>query len=91
MLEDALLAENNRVTLSDAAAIQTALKWERHSALCNRWLRLKGETLKPEQYLKFSEGIAKASAERDKAIRQLHLDAKPAAPWLCIDVKEDES
>lgn len=90
-LEDSVLAERGRVTINDAAAIQTALKWERHSALCMRWLRLKGEELKPEQFLRFSESIAKASSERDKAIRTLALDAKPLAPWLALDVSKENS
>ena len=58
----------------DAASIQTATAWQRHSSLCLRWLRLGETSLKPEQKMNFSREIARASGERDKALRELHLD-----------------
>ena len=76
-LEDAVVAARGEVTIPGAAAIQTAVKWERHGALCLRWLRVEGDKLKPEQKMTFSREIARASAERDKAIAALQLDAKP--------------
>ena len=74
ILEAAVMAARSEVTIPDAAAIQTAVKWERHGALCLRWLRVEGEKLKPEQKMTFSREIARASAERDKAIAALRLD-----------------
>ena len=50
------------------------MKWERHGALCQRWLRIEGDKLKPEQRMAFCREIAKASADRDKAIAALRLD-----------------
>ena len=72
-LEDAVMAERGAVTLTDAAAIQTCLRWERHAALAQRWL-VKSTDMKPEQKLAFSREIARASSERDKALAMLKLD-----------------
>lgn len=68
------MAARKQVTLTDAACITTALKWERHSQLATRWLRVKGDKLSPTEQLNFSREIAKASTERDKAIKMLDLD-----------------
>ena len=73
-LEKAVLEAKGAITLLDAAAIQTAMKWERHGALALRWLRLEGDALKPSDRLAFSREIARASSERDKALKDLHLD-----------------
>ena len=67
-LEDVVMEQKGEVSLVDAAIIQTALKWERHGALCVRWLRLKADELKPTEFLSFSRDIARASTERDRAI-----------------------
>ncbi len=76
-LESAVMAARGEVTIPDAAAIQTAVKWERHGALCLRWLRVEGDKLKPEQRLAFSREIAKASDSRDRAIAALGLNEAP--------------
>lgn len=76
-LEDAVIACRGEVSLVDAAAIQTCLRWERHAALAQRWLRIEGDKLKPVDLLKFSEAIAKASDARDRALRALNLDREP--------------
>ncbi len=73
-LEQAVLGARGEVTIPDAATIQTCLRWERHACLAQRWLVKAGDTLKPEQRLTFSREIARASAERDKAIAALKLD-----------------
>jgi len=76
-LEDAVLQTKGNVSLVSAAAIQTALRWERHGALAQRWLRLKANELKPAELLQFSREIARASTERDRALAMLDLDVKP--------------
>lgn len=82
-LEDAVIATKGEVSLTDAAHVQTAIKWERHGALALRWLRVDGENLKPVERLTFSREIARASAERDKAIAAMDLGDKTAGkPWL---------
>jgi hypothetical protein len=73
-LEQAVLSARGEVNIPDAAYIQTCLRWERHACLAQRWLVKAGDTLKPEQRLTFSREIARASAERDKAIAALKLD-----------------
>ena len=81
-LEQAVMQAKGEVNLLDAASIQTAVKWERHGELALRWLRLEGDTLKPTERLQFSREIARASAERDKALQALGLDKDNRAPWL---------
>ncbi len=81
-LEDAVLAAKGVVGLTDAALIQTCLRWERHSALAQRWLRVQGDKLSTSDKLRFSEAIAKGSDNRDKAVEKLKLDTEPVAPWV---------
>ena len=76
-LEDATMKAKGRIDLADAANIQTAVKWERHGALCLRWLRIEGDNLKPLERLQFSREIARASTERDKAVERLDLGRDP--------------
>jgi hypothetical protein len=73
-LEDAVLEAKREITMVDAACIQTCLRWERHAALAQRWLTKASDTLKPLERLKFSEAIAKASTERDRALQALKID-----------------
>ena len=73
-LEDAVIESKGAVSITDASAINTAVKWERHGCLAQRWLRVEGDKLTPTDCLRFSEAIAKASDSRDKAIRLLDLD-----------------
>ena len=75
-LEQAVLDAKEEISLPDAAAIQTCIRWERHAALAQRWLTKEYKELKPEQRLTFSREIARASGERDKALAALQLGAK---------------
>lgn len=85
-LEDAVLLSRNHVTMTDAALIQTALRWERHAALAQRWLVKAGDTLKAAERLQFSREIARASSERYKALSALKLDAE-VNPWDAVDAE----
>ena len=76
-LEDAVVAIHGKVSIHHAAAIQTSMRWERHACLAHRWLVKQWEELKPEQRLHFSREIAKASTERDKALKDLELGTEP--------------
>lgn len=91
-LEEAVLAVKETISLPDAAAIQTAMRWERHAALAQRWLTKEGATLKPVDRLAFSREIARASGERDKAISMLKLDrdAKDGIIEALYERKADE-
>ena len=73
-LEDAVIECKGKVSITDAATIQTCIRWERHAALAQRWLNKQFNKLKPAQQLYFSREIARASSERDKALADLGLD-----------------
>ena len=73
-LEDSVVSLKGEVTLTDAACIQSALRWERHACLAQRWLRIQSDELKPLDKLSFSREIARASSEGDKTLKQLGLD-----------------
>ncbi|MDA1054229.1 MAG: hypothetical protein O3C40_27600 [Planctomycetota bacterium] len=86
-LEDAVVNRTGgEISLHDAAVIQTAIRWERHALLAQRWLRNEAETLTPDQRLAFSRDVARASAERDKCLKALGLDVRPNSdPWSLLD------
>lgn len=72
-LEDAVLESKGKITIADAGYIQTAIRWERHAALAQRWLTKQYRKLKPLEQLRFSNEVATASAKRDAAIEMLEL------------------
>lgn len=84
-MEDLLLQVKGEVSIIDAAVIQTAIRWERHSLLCQRWLTKKIKSLSPSDRLNFSREIAKASSERDKCLHRLGLDKRDIDPWAALD------
>ena len=91
-IEDLVLAAKGTVSLGDAAAIQTSLRWERHGALALRWLTKRGDELKPTEQLSFSREIARASTERDKALAALDLRRDTIRDaWAVIDVPAGET
>lgn len=89
-LEDAVVSVKGEVNITDAAAINSACKWERHGILAQHWLRHEAEKLSAGDRLKFSETIAKASDQRDKNIRLLGLDVKKNM-WDIVDGNVTES
>lgn len=88
-LEDLCIQAKGEISMIDAANIQTAMKWERHAGLCERWLRLEGNNLKPADKINFSREIAKASTERDKALKALELDRDAKRDALTILYQDD--
>lgn len=85
-VEDAVVEAHGEITLEDAAVIQTAIRWERHALLAQRWLRRETASLTPDQYLAFSRDIARASSERDKCIKLLGLGRRQAADmWPTVE------
>ncbi|HEY4259360.1 MAG TPA: hypothetical protein VGM98_04345 [Schlesneria sp.] len=85
-LESAVIAVKGEINLIDAANIQTAMKWERHGALAQRWLTKEADTLKPVERLTFSREIARASTERDRALTALGLDRNQVRDqWAALD------
>ncbi len=74
-LEDHVMAARGAVSMIEAATIQTAVRWERHAMLAQRWLNREVDSMTMEQRLAFSREIARASAERDRCLRALDLDS----------------
>jgi hypothetical protein len=72
--EAAVLALKGEISIVDAAAINSVLKWERHGLLASTWLRKEADKMTPSDRLRFSEAVAKASDQRDKNLRLLGLD-----------------
>jgi hypothetical protein len=83
-LESAVVAAKGEICLSDAAYVQTAMRWERHAALAQRWLTKQHDEMTPTERLTFSREIARASAERDRAITSLALNAQEKSPWQLL-------
>lgn len=75
-LEDATAAVHGGVSLTQAASIASACRWERHALLCLRWIRENVETMDHAQRLAYSREIASASEKRDKCLQALKLDAE---------------
>ena len=74
------------VGLADAAAINSAVRWERHAMLAQRWLRVDVGDMDATTRLAYSRDVAKASSERDKCIRALGLEpSKQSDPWSILD------
>jgi hypothetical protein len=72
-LEDAVTECKGKISVSDAAYINTAIRWETHAALARRWLTKNEKTMDIEQQLRFSKEEASASDKRDYAISCLEL------------------
>lgn len=77
-VEAAIIEARGQITIVDAAAVNSILKWERHGLLAAHWLRREADKLSAGDRLRFSEAIAKASDNRDKNIRALGLDRDAA-------------
>jgi hypothetical protein len=73
-LEAMVLELKGTISIVDAAAIQGALRWERHGALAAHWLRKMIDKLSPSDRLRFSEAMAVAGDKRDRCIKELGLD-----------------
>jgi len=75
-LERAVLAMASELTVYDAACIMSAVRWERHALLAQKWLRLHSAEMTHDQRLAYSREIARASTERDRSIKALGLDRR---------------
>lgn len=73
-IEDAVLQIKPVVGPYEAALINTAAAWQRHSLLTNKWLRESLNELTTAEKVMLSRDVAKAAAERDRALRALGLD-----------------
>ncbi len=81
-VEAALIAAKGEISIVDAAAVNSILKWERHGLLAAHWLRHEADKLSASDRLRFSEAIAKASDNRDRMSPRLAWIAPEPAPWI---------
>lgn len=91
VLEDAISERDGIVNDYQRCIIQTACRWEQHSLLAQRWLRENYVRLDHSDRLAYSREIAKASAERDKCLKELELhktNVRDAMAVLYGDVVE---
>jgi hypothetical protein len=100
-LESAVVQAHGEIDLTSAAYISSAVRWERHALLAQRWL-CEGE-LDADQRLNHSREIARASTERDRCIKALNIgkDARanvfddvydrPLLPTPADDADDDPS
>ena len=90
-LEAAVFEDRGEVSITDAALINSAYRWEKHSQLCQRWLFLESEKLSDADRLSYSRDVARASCERDKAIAQLKLPQSHSTdPWQIVDAPPEK-
>ncbi len=85
-LEAEVLDAVGEIGVYHAATIQSAVRWEKHALLSQRWLRQAQESLTPAERLSFSREVARASSERDKCLDRLGLGHGSAqAPYRAPD------
>ena len=83
-LEQAVVSVHGEVSLLHAAAISTALRWERAAALSTKWFREQGDKMDVLDRVALQKAIAEASERRDKAIERLKIERKEADLWASI-------
>jgi hypothetical protein len=84
-LEDECIEVHGEVSLVHALAILTAMRWERHAVLAARWLRIEGGAMSASDRLNYSREIARASAARDAAVKELGLTKRPSDLWSALE------
>jgi hypothetical protein len=80
-LEAAVVDARGELDTMAQATVQTAAAYFRHSMLAARWLRIHDKDLNHDQRLKYSEAVARALADRDRAMQRLGLDKSTANVW----------
>lgn len=73
-IESAVMATKGEISMTDAALVQTCIRWEKHAVLAQRWLTKEHDKLSASERLRFSEAVCKASDNRDKALVALKLN-----------------
>lgn len=72
-VEEAVVDAGGELDVMTAATIQSAMRWERHALLAQRWLVQAFGELSHADRLAYSREIARASSERDKCLRVLGI------------------
>jgi len=78
-LERAVVAAHGQVSLTQAAAISTAARWEGVARVAAHRLAERGGKMDDGNYLAYVREIARASGERDKSIGKLALPVRASA------------
>ena len=81
-LEAEVLLVKGDINLVDAHLIDTASAATIQAGICRWLLRHKLDTMNTNDIRGCTADIVKSKERRDKAVQQLHLDAKPEAPWV---------
>jgi len=92
-LEATTLEAHGEVNVTHAHLIDEATNAEEHASVCRWLLRTRLETMKASDIASCSERILKAKTIRNKAVKQLNLDAPPLSPWidaLVVDENDDQ-
>jgi len=80
-IEQAVLARHGEIDLLQAAWISSAVRWECHGLLCQRWLRIEHQKLSAADRLSYSREVARASSERDKCLERLKVGKPDLKDW----------
>ena len=91
VIEDVLLAKHGEIDIYKSALIQTAIRWERHAMLVQRWLRKEVDDMNAMERIAYSKDIANASTNRDKCLKELglHMDRNNVFDALYADEPDD--
>jgi len=81
-LEEEVLAVKDEINLVDAHLIDTAAAATIQAGICRWLLRNRINDMSVNDIRGCTADAVKAKERRDKAVLQLHLDAKPVAPWI---------
>ena len=85
-LEQEVVSQRDEITLPELAIVNTIATWTVHGLLCSRWLQKAGETLNHSERLAYSREVARAAAERERAIGRLGLEKpRDRDPWSILD------
>lgn len=76
-LEDAVFDTHGCVDARAALLISSAVAWERHRRLADRWLRVNYSELSHSDKINYSRESARAATERNKVLESLKLGEQP--------------
>ena len=75
-LEKIILANRDEIGVYDASLVNEACRWEQHSLLATRWLRLHADSMDHAGRLAYSREVARGASERSKALKELKIDGR---------------
>jgi hypothetical protein len=81
-LQAATLQVHGELDVYRLALIHSAMRWERHALLAQKWLRDNAGTMNAADRLAYSRDVARASSERDRCLKLLGLDRSKQDAWI---------